>query len=181
MVRFGNVLGSSASVLQIWSAQLAEGGPITVTDPRMTRYFMTIPEAAALVMQAASIDAVPGAGVYVLDMGEPVRILDLAQRFVQRHGFTPRVVTHSGTAGADEIEILVVGARPGEKIHEELAYRAEQLTPTRFAGINAWIGTEGHDTAAMIADLEAVRDCTDPARVVEAIRRHVPQLRSRAA
>jgi UDP-N-acetylglucosamine 4,6-dehydratase len=181
MVRFGNVLGSSASVLQIWSAQLAEGGPITVTDPRMTRYFMTIPEAAALVMQAASIDAVPGAGVYVLDMGEPVRILDLAQRFVRRHGFNPRVVTETGNSSADEIEILVVGSRPGEKIHEELAYRAEQLTPTRFPGINAWIGSEGSDTAAMIADLQAVSDCTDPAQVVEAIRRHVPQLRSRAA
>ena len=181
MVRFGNVLGSSASVLQIWSAQLAEGGPITVTDPRMTRYFMTIPEAAALVMQAASIDAVPGAGVYVLDMGEPVRILDLAQRFVRRHGLTPRVVEHSGRVRADEIEILVVGSRPGEKIHEELAYSAEQLTPTCFPGINAWIGSTGSDTAQMIADLDSVRDCTDPAKVVEVIRRHVPQLRSRAA
>src|SRR5690606_33258400 len=80
MVRFGNVLGSACSVLTIWSAQLAEGGPLTVTDPRMTRYFMTIPEAATLVIQAAALagdDA--GAPVYVLDMGEPVRIVDLAE------------------------------------------------------------------------------------------------------
>ncbi|MCH9058768.1 MAG: polysaccharide biosynthesis protein [Planctomycetes bacterium] len=183
MVRFGNVLGSSASVLQIWSAQLAEGGPITVTDPRMTRYFMTIPEAAALVMQSASIDdpARAAAAVYVLDMGQPVRILDLAERFVRRHGLTPRIVAEPGGSGPDEIEILVIGRRPGEKIHEELAYSAEQLQPTRFAGINSWVGPGVPDTTALIADLHAVRASTDPAQVVHAIRRHVPQLQPRAA
>jgi len=77
MVRFGNVLGSAASVLTIWAQQIAEGGPLTITDPRMTRYFMTIPEAATLVVQSAALEA-GGVGVFVLDMGEPVRIVELA-------------------------------------------------------------------------------------------------------
>ncbi|RMD66042.1 MAG: polysaccharide biosynthesis protein, partial [Planctomycetota bacterium] len=93
MVRFGNVLGSNCSVLPIWEKQLAEGGPLTVTDPRMTRYFMTIPEAAALVAQAAALseEEAQGADLFVLDMGKPVRILDLAMRFLRQRGCTPRL------------------------------------------------------------------------------------------
>lgn len=188
MVRFGNVLGSACSVLPIWAAQLAEGGPITVTDPRMTRYFMTIHEAATLVIQAAAISpGQPGdsAAVFVLDMGEPVRILDLAQRFVRAHGFEPRI-QNVGVMQIDvpqpldqdfpQMEITLTGARPGEKLHEELAYHPENLLPTPYPGIRAWASDigEGIDVAAMTADLSAVRHVQNKQSVLEAISRYVP-------
>lgn len=184
MVRFGNVIGSAASVLTIWSAQLAEGGPITVTDPRMTRFFMTIPEAAALVIQTAAIDddtsprPQEGAAVHVLDMGEPIRIVELAKRFVRAHGFSPRVAGEGAEeSGLPAMDIVFTGARPGEKLFEELSYGAEELAPTRFAGINAWRGGSGTpDVAAMIADLSAVRTVRDREAVLTAIRRHVPEM-----
>ncbi|HYE03765.1 MAG TPA: polysaccharide biosynthesis protein, partial [Phycisphaerales bacterium] len=188
MVRFGNVLGSACSVLTIWSQQVAEGGPITVTDPRMTRYFMTIPEAAALVIQSAAIapDGARGAPVYVLDMGPPVRILDLAERFVRAHGLVPRIVQGPGAAPPSRdgpaIDIVMTGARPGEKLHEELAYPAEALGGTPFPGINAWAGPapEGQDplgVTQMVAELSMVRHGQDRAAVLAALRRHVPGLR----
>ncbi len=186
MVRFGNVLGSACSVLTIWSAQLAEGGPITVTDPRMTRFFMTIPEAAALVIQAAAIDReAGGAAVHVLDMGEPVSILDLAKRFVRGHGFEPRVLeggrvveAPGAGSGRPEIDVQITGIRPGEKLHEELSYGAEQLVPTPYAGIHAWAGagTVGAKCAGMIADLSSVRSSRDREAVLAAIKRHVPEM-----
>jgi FlaA1/EpsC-like NDP-sugar epimerase len=168
MVRFGNVLASACSVLPIWASQLDEGRPITVTDERMTRYFMTIPEAASLVIQSAAV-AHDGASarVFVLDMGEPVRIMDLAQRFCRAAGLDP--------AG----RIIITGARPGEKLHEELAYSAEMLEPTGRPGINAWSG-EAHapaDLDRMVADLAAVRASRDRAPVLAAIRRHCPEMR----
>ncbi len=180
MVRFGNVIGSSCSVLTIWSAQLAEGGPLTVTDPRMTRYFMTIPEAAALVLQAGALDSGPddGAGVFVLDMDEPILITDLARRFARAHGFEPveRGETLPGPGSLPRVELVYTGARPGEKIHEELAYAAEHLRPTRFPRVNAWIGaSDTTNPSAMIADLSRVRQASDRASVVDAIRRHVPE------
>jgi FlaA1/EpsC-like NDP-sugar epimerase len=177
MVRFGNVLGSACSVLPIWTAQLAEGGPITVTDERMTRYFMTIHEAAMLVIQSAAIDARAGSAcVYVLDMGEPVRILELAQRFIAQHGLMPRLPGEPLDPGCVRIELT--GARPGEKLHEELAYAAEAVVPTPYPGINAWRGTlPGEFSAAdMVSEMEAARHEADRARVVEAIRRHVPEM-----
>jgi FlaA1/EpsC-like NDP-sugar epimerase len=190
MVRFGNVLGSACSVLTIWSAQLAEGGPITVTDPRMTRYFMTINEAATLVAQAAAIEYGPQdpAAVHVLDMAQPVAILDLARRFVRAHGFEPRVVGWPEAAGRPPeepaashlptIDILFTGIRPGEKLYEELSYSAEALRPTGFDGIRAWAGLAGSDScAAMIADLSAVRTGRERDAVLAAIRRHVPEMR----
>lgn len=192
MVRFGNVLGSAASVLQIWSAQLADGGPITVTDPRMTRYFMTIHEAATLVVQAAAMSDAGDAtaAVNVLDMGEPVRILDLARRFVRAHGFEPVAVgpTLSEQPPAvglrDDrpvVEIVCTGARPGEKLHEELAYAAEHLAPTSHPGIRAWRptgGVESHrvDVAAMITELGSMGPRPARGRVVEALGTYVPEL-----
>ena len=114
MVRFGNVLGSSGSVVPLFRKQLAEGGPITLTDERMTRYFMTIPEAAQLVIQAAAM--AKGGDVFVLDMGQPVKILDLAKRMVELSGLS--VMDSSNPMG--DIEIQVTGLRPGEKLYEEL-------------------------------------------------------------
>ncbi len=114
MVRFGNVLGSSGSVVPLFRKQIAKGGPITLTDERMMRYFMTIPEAAQLVIQAASM--ANGGDVFILDMGQPVKILDLAKRMVELSGLT--VMDQNNPMG--DIEIQVTGLRPGEKLYEEL-------------------------------------------------------------
>lgn len=114
MVRFGNVLGSSGSVIPLFRAQIARGGPVTVTHPKITRYFMTIPEAAQLVIQAGSMGQ--GGDVFVLDMGEPVRIADLAEKMINLTGLTVR--TQANPAG--EIAIEYSGLRPGEKLYEEL-------------------------------------------------------------
>ncbi|GMV26666.1 MAG: hypothetical protein AMXMBFR58_26970 [Phycisphaerae bacterium] len=193
MVRFGNVLGSACSVLPIWSSQLSDGGPITVTDPRMTRYFMTIQEAAALVIQSGAIEtADPTARVYVLDMGEPVKILDLARSFVRASGFNP--VVAGGDTSIEEpqdpsfaatdlpsMEIRLTGARPGEKLHEELAYAAELLQPTPYPGINAWAGPLGDDFSltTLVSDLATLSPTSDRRTVLDVIRAHVPELPER--
>jgi len=225
MVRFGNVLGSACSVLPIWSQQVANGGPVTVTDERMTRYFMTIHEAATLVIQAAAMSGGSGnAAVFVLDMGKPVRVLDLAKRLVAAHGFesvdmgkpvrvldlAKRLVaahgfesvvrrageSHDGEARGRAIEIRLTGARPGEKLFEELAYAAEQLRPTTHPGINSWAGGSSGDgiesecaakgevedeaaaANAMVADLATVRRSGDAEAVVSVLKRYVPTLRA---
>jgi FlaA1/EpsC-like NDP-sugar epimerase len=122
-VRFGNVLGSSGSVIPIFRQQIEHGGPVTVRDAEMTRFFMTIPEAVSLVVQAGAIG---GRGeIFVLDMGEPVRIMDLAQNMIRLSGLEP---------GRD-IQIDVVGARPGEKLHEELWSEDEIVSPTTHSKI----------------------------------------------
>ncbi len=123
-VRFGNVLGSSGSVVPIFRRQIARGGPVTVTDKRMTRYFMTIPEAVQLIIRAGSLELRPAGGrtaeVLVLDMGEPVRIIELARAMIELSGLDPD----------RDIEIEEVGRRPGEKLHEELFNGHERPRPT---------------------------------------------------
>jgi FlaA1/EpsC-like NDP-sugar epimerase len=187
MVRFGNVLGSACSVLPIWTSQIEDGGPLTVTDPRMTRYFMTIHEAAALVIQSAAAEGTKDeAAVYVLDMGEPVRILDLAMRFARAHGFEPHIVDASSPAGssvaadATPMAITLTGIRPGEKLHEELAYAAELVRPTPYPGINAWAGPAfaGPTPAELASRLSMARHSPDRQRVIDLLRELVPEMRT---
>jgi len=125
-VRFGNVLGSSGSVVPIFQRQIDAGGPVTVTHAEMTRYFMTIPEASQLVMQAGAIGQ--GGEIFVLDMGKPMKIVDLAKELIRRNGLKP----------GKDIEVRFTGIRPGEKLFEELAGDDEQTCPTGHEKIRVW-------------------------------------------
>lgn len=175
-VRFGNVLASSGSVLEIWSRQIAEGGPVTVTDPRMTRYFMTIPEAAALVIQSAALldEGVDDGEVFLLDMGDPIRIVDLAMRFVEQHGLVAQLPdTPELAATPGMLPIVYAGIRPGEKLHEDLAFDAESMRPTRHPDINIWTLTPPHDryVEMMIESLSPHERPGDPTELIDAIRK----------
>ena len=162
-VRFGNVLGSSGSVIPIFRRQIARGGPVTVRHPEMTRYFMTIPEAVQLVVQAGAIG---GRGqVYVLDMGEPVRIVDLAEKMIQL----------SGRELGRNIEIEFVGPKPGEKLHEVLVGDGETVSPSSHEAIMlltrppidaAWLELE-------LGELERLVDAGDTLEVVATLNRMV--------
>ena len=132
-VRFGNVLGSNGSVVPIFKEQIAAGGPVTVTHPEMRRYFMTIPEAAQLVLQAFSIGK--GGDVFLLDMGEPVKIIDLATNLILLSGLKPE----------KDIKIQFTGLRPGEKLFEELNLHTESLLPTLHAKIRRYASPSNFD------------------------------------
>ncbi len=123
-VRFGNVLGSAGSVVPLFKKQLKKGGPITVTHPEVTRYFMTIVEAAQLILQATSLGK--GGEIFVLDMGNPIKIQYLAEQIIQLAG---KVV-------GKDIDIVYTGLRPGEKLHEELFHESEALLPTTYSKIS---------------------------------------------
>ena len=156
-VRFGNVLGSAGSVVPRFQQQIRNGGPITITDERMTRYFMSIPEAAQLVIQSAAM--CQGGEIYVLDMGEPVKIIDLAEDLVTLSGLP------KGT-----IEFQFSGIRPGEKLYEELYFDEEATLPTPHPKVRAAYPREFQDGdgAAEIDALIRIAE-QDPAKVKSAV------------
>ncbi len=157
-VRFGNVLGSSGSVVPLFERQIAAGGPVTVTDPAITRYFMTVEEATSLVLQAAALEA-EGHALYVLDMGEPVRIVDLARQMIRLKGLEPEI----------DIPIVFTGLRPGEKLHEEIFHAHEDAVPSAIEGVRAVRtrrqGRGGSKGAARAAEAAARNDARTEARI----------------
>jgi FlaA1/EpsC-like NDP-sugar epimerase len=164
-VRFGNVLGSAGSVVPIFKKQIAAGGPVTVTHPDMRRYFMTIPEACQLVLQAGAMGE--GGEIFILDMGEPVRIVDLARD----------VITLSGLVPDEDVMVEFSGVRPGEKLFEELSVDAEQADKTKHPKV--FIGKiSPHDydeVARVLESLAAQIDCSSDAQLRALVRTLVPE------
>jgi FlaA1/EpsC-like NDP-sugar epimerase len=163
-VRFGNVLGSNGSVIPIFKKQIAAGGPVTVTHPDMRRFFMTIPEACQLVLQASAIGE--GGQICVLDMGEPVKIVDLASDLILLSGLRPDV----------DIKIEFTGMRPGEKLYEELSTILENTAPTAHEKIRIFAGNgmpEG-DMLTWLSCLREICEVRDAGRLVVALKEIVP-------
>lgn len=149
IVRFGNVLGSRGSVIPLFKKQIQSGGPVTVTDPRMTRYFMTIPEAVSLVLQAGAYSG--GGDVFVLDMGEPVKISSLANEMITLAGYVPQ----------QEIEIKYTGVRPGEKLFEELVLTNEEFIQTKHPKIFRLKTKEAMDEKTLLTIASRLRAAVD--------------------
>ena len=164
-VRFGNVLGSAGSVVPIFKEQIARGGPVTVTDPEMKRYFMTIPEACQLVLQAGAMGK--GGEIFVLDMGQPVKIIDLARD----------LIALSGLRVGEDIEIEVTGTRAGEKLFEELALEEEGAEKTRHPKV--FIGRikphPWESVVEFVRELEGVAQSVEPAAVRALLQRFIPE------
>jgi len=165
-VRFGNVLGSNGSVIPLFKEQIRNGGPVTVTDPQMTRFFMTIPEASQLVLQAGCLGN--GGDIFVLDMGEPVRIADLAEDLIQLSGLVPY----------KDIDIVFTGLRPGEKLFEEILINGEGVQPTVHNKIKVLSAMPTEDFNALTNDLNLLQkraSASDIAGVMESLKTVVPE------
>ena len=167
-VRFGNVLGSNGSVIPLFKNQIEKGGPITITDKRIIRYFMTIPEAVGLVMEAGAMAA--GGEIFVLDMGKPVKILDLAENMIRLSGLVPY----------EDIDIVEIGLRPGEKLYEELLMRSEELSATenKMIFIERDTPYSKEEVAQKMAMLRSAAEKGDTHSVLHAIRATVPTYRA---
>ncbi|MBR2692790.1 MAG: polysaccharide biosynthesis protein, partial [Thermoguttaceae bacterium] len=164
VTRFGNVLGSAGSVVPVFRQQIQQGGPITITDRRMTRFFMTIPEAAQLVLEASAFGK--GGEIFVLDMGEPVKIIDLAHDMVRLAGLPE-----------DSIEIVEIGMRPGEKLYEELYSDSEKRLPTKFPKLFAAEARsfDVEEVQSQIADLVDLSRIGDEKRLRAQLAKLVPE------
>jgi FlaA1/EpsC-like NDP-sugar epimerase len=156
IVRFGNVMGSRGSLIPLLKAQIKRGGPVRVTHPEMTRYFMTIPEAVQLILQAGAIGK--RGEVFLLDMGEPIKIIDLANDLIRLHGLVP----------GEDIEVQYTGVRPGEKIHEELLYEQEHLTPTTHQKIRVVRNQKSIEWEWLRSEVEALLDLCEQGKAEEA-------------
>ena len=166
-VRFGNVLGSNGSVIPLFRKQIEEGGPVTVTDPNATRYFMTIPEACLLVLEAVTMGK--GGEIFLLDMGEPVKIMDLAKRMIQL----------SGLELGKDIQIQIIGLRPGEKLHEELLADKEKSIPTYSESIMI-AKSNVPDLSTMNNVMESLMDLLqrmDEKQIILRLREWIPEYR----
>ena len=168
-VRFGNVLGSNGSVVPLFTQQIADGGPVTVTHPDATRYFMTIPEAVQLVLQASVLDE-SNDRIAMLEMGEPVRIVDLARNLIRLSGFEP----------GEDIAIAFTGLRPGEKLHEQLLSESEETLPTRYEKIRL---VRAEAAPSLEKGLRGLRDAVesrDERQVLRLMQELVPEFRPQA-
>ena len=169
-VRFGNVLGSTGSVVPLFQRQLARGGPLTVTDPNVTRYFMTTREAVELILQATAAEPTGDeeGKIFVLDMGKPVRILDLARQMIRLAGLTPEI----------DIPIVFTGLRPGEKLYEELLHEGEAPRATQLTGVNLAASRviDHAFLSAQVKQLAAAARARDTAQTLALICRLVPEM-----
>ena len=170
-VRFGNVLVSNGSVVPTFQKQIAAGGPVTVTHPEITRYFMTVQEAVSLVLQASAMAS--SSEIYVLDMGSPVKIVDLARNMIGLAGFVPD----------EDIEIRFVGLRPGEKLYEELSFEGENIIPTNHDKIRIFCGArmQFHDLVPWVNELQHHLWRGDTVEIVEHLRSLVPEYQGEQA
>ncbi len=166
--RFGNVLGSNGSVIPLFKKQIEQGGPITITHPDITRYFMTIEEACQLVLEAATMGN--GGEIYLFDMGKSIKIVDLAEKMIQLSEFEPH----------RDIEVEFVGLREGEKLHEELLAQKENTLPTHHAKIMiAKVEVVDYDEVkAMVEDLVSRTHKVDELRLVGIMKEIVPEFKS---